>query len=138
MFNAELLFPSLHILQTEFLALNPVESLSRAVYLHIVTQMEIGENSDHTSLCEPARLDSYQKESSIITFCSIYWHVTAFLALARVIKCSLQFCVSQIQLNLQKSDYDSNWEVDRKVMELAMVNLDKKTCHDSMVQSSFF
>lgn len=43
-----------------------------------------------------------------------------------VIKCPLQFCVSQIQLNLQKSDYDSNREVDRKVMELAKVNLNEK------------
>lgn len=39
MFNAELLVPSLHILQTGFLPLNPVKSLSGVVYLHIVTQV---------------------------------------------------------------------------------------------------
>lgn len=39
-----------------------------------------------------------------------------------VIKSPLQFCVSQIQLNFQKSDYDIN----REVMELAKVNLDEK------------
>lgn len=44
-----------------------------------------------------------------------------------MIQCPLQFCVSQIQLSLQKSDYDNNREVDRKVMEPAKVNLDEKT-----------
>lgn len=41
---------------------------------------------------------------------------------ASVIKSLLKFCVSQIQLNFQKSDYDIN----REVMELAKVNLDEK------------
>lgn len=148
MSNAEFLIPSLHILETAFSASNPIRSLYRSVYLCTETQVEIGKDSDCTSFpYKPARLDSYRKRALMSPFCSMCQHVaiqysrqhSSSRALARVIKCSLQFGASQIQPNLQKSDYDNNWEVDKKVMELAKVNMDeKKICHESVVQSNVF